>query len=293
MARRIRPQINAFLTGSAQIQATLTVAGISMRYNTLIAPLAALALAACATTGRSDDEEALAATLDATDIIPASADERAAIRSQDILTQAAFWAEAHDLNPSDLEAATELSTVLRRLGNSIRAAEVAQQTLALYPDDPGLLYALGASLAAAGRGAIAIEFLARANQIEPGNWQTLNALGVSYEQAGDSNRARAVFREAMSFGPGQPSILSNLALSYALGGEAETAERMLREAMIRPGVDPTVRQNLALVMALQGRFAEAETMARLDVTPEMAEQNMNYVRAMLTTQRRYDAVRSQ
>ena len=61
--------------------------------------------------------------------------------------------------------------------------------------------------------------------------------------------------------------------------------------MIRPGAEAAVRQNLALVIALQGRFAEAEEVARYDVTPAMAESNMAYVRAMLTSRRSYDSLR--
>lgn len=168
-----------------------------MRKISWIAPLAALALTACATTQRTPEEQALATSLESRDILPATEDERAAIRTQDLLTQAAFWAEAHDLNPSDLEAALELANVLRRLGNSTRAAEVAQQTLALYPDNPDLLLTLGASLAASGRGALAIEHLQRAAQLEPTRWQTLNALGVAYEQSGDSDRARSTDRKSV------------------------------------------------------------------------------------------------
>ena len=85
--------------------------------------------------------------------------------------------------------------------------------------------------------------------------------------------------------------MSNLALSYAFDGDAAQAERLLREAMARPTAAATVRQNLALVIALQGRFDEAEAMARVDVSPQTAEANMAYVRAMLTSGRRWDAIR--
>tara|TARA_R110000868_G_scaffold53744_7_gene168672 strand:+ start:13172 stop:14017 length:846 start_codon:yes stop_codon:yes gene_type:complete len=280
------------LTGQAQIQATLAVDGPIMRISILIAPLAALALSACATTSRTPDEEALAASLDARNIVPSSDQERAAIRSQDILTQATFWAEAHELNPSDLEAAYELANALRQLGNTQRAIEIAQQSLALHPGSPELLLAYGTALTATGRGSRATESLHRAAQADPGNWHILNTLGVAYEQGGQSDQARQYFRQALTLSPGEPAIMSNLALSYALSGEAETAENMLREAMIRPGAEAAIRQNLALVVALQGRFDEAETIARMDVTPQMAQANMTYVRSMLTSRRRYDSLRA-
>ena len=253
--------------------------------------VSATALVGCATTTAPTEQElALRAELDATSIVPATRAERDAVRSQDLLTQAAFWAEAYELNPSDREASLELAIILRHIGNPARSAEVARQALALYPDHGELLFAYGTAMAANGRGAAAIEPLTRASQSDPTDWRMLNALGVALEQAGQSDRAQSTLRDAMRFAPGEPSVMSNLAMSYALSGEAGTAERLLREAMIRPGADSTVRQNLALVMALQGRFDEAEDMARVDVSPEMAEANMAYIRSMLTSQRRYDAV---
>ena len=125
----------------------------------------ALALSACATNAElapTPQEEALAEELQNASIVPATAEERAAIKSQDLLTQAAFWAEALELNPGDHEAAVELSIAVRKLGNAARAAEIARQALALRPDSPELQTALGLALAAAGQGEQAIEPLSRA-----------------------------------------------------------------------------------------------------------------------------------
>jgi hypothetical protein len=97
-----------------------------MRAHLSAIALAAVLLAGCATSGElalTEEEEALAAELQARSIVPATADERAAIANQDLLTQAAFWAEAYELNPGDREAALQLSIVLRKLNGAPRAAE--------------------------------------------------------------------------------------------------------------------------------------------------------------------------
>ncbi|MEN0653599.1 MULTISPECIES: tetratricopeptide repeat protein [Hyphobacterium] len=256
-----------------------------------LAALVCAALSACATS-RTAEEQELATAMEArATIVPAGQAERQAIRTQDLLTQAAFWAEQHDLNPGDREAAIEFVRILRALGNEQRASDVARQSMALYPDDADLLYLYGLSLTTSGRGGTAIEPLSRARAARPGDWRIINALGVAYEVAGLSEEARNRFREALAIAPGEAAILSNLALSYAMGGQAEQAEIMLREAIARPGAGAQVRQNLALVIALQGRFDEAERLARTDVSVETAEANMAYVRSMLTTQRRWDAIR--
>ena len=265
------------------------------RFHTLLRPavigLACAATAACATSRTAQEQEMADAMEARGSIVPAGQAERQAIRTQDLLTQAAFWAEQHDLSPGDREAAVEFVRVLRTLGNNARAAEVARQSMALFPDDADLLYLYGIAQTTLGRGGAAIEPLSRARAARPGDWRIINALGVAYEVAGLTDEARSRFREALAIAPGEAAILSNLALSYAMGGQAEQAETMLREAIARPGAGAQVRQNLALVIALQGRFDEAERLARTDVSTETAEANMAYVRSMLTTQRRWDALR--
>lgn len=256
--------------------------------------LAAVLLVGCATTGElalTEEEEALAAALQARSIVPATADERAAIENQDLLTQAAFWAEAYELNPADREAALKLSTVLRQLNGAPRAAEVARQALALYPDDAEIQAAFGMALVAGGRGVQAVEPLSRAAASLPGEWRIVNALGVALEQSGRQEMARTRFEQALSLSPGEPGVLNNLALSLMLDGNPEQAETYLRQASQSERSGPEIRQNLALSLALQGRFDEAESVALIDSTPEMAEQNLDYIRALMSSPRSWDRLR--
>lgn len=253
-----------------------------------------LALGACATSAElapTEQEQALTAELQSRSIVPATEAERTAIRNQDLLTQAAFWAEAYELNPADREAAYELSGVLRQLGGAERAAEVARQALALYPEDTDLMTAFGLALAAGGRGAQAVEPLARAVQAGGADWRTVNALGVALDQTGRTEQARSRFLQALQLEPGEPAILNNLALSYLLNGEPERAESLLRQAMEDLSAGPEIRQNLALALALQGRFEEARQIALIDSTPEMADANLDYVRALMSSPRSWDRLR--
>jgi Flp pilus assembly protein TadD len=77
--------------------------------------------------------------------------------------------------------------------------------------------------------------------------------------------------------------LNNLALSLMLGGDPESAESYLRQAANRETAGPEIRQNLAMAIALQGRFAEAEEIALIDSTPDMAQQNLDYIRALMSS----------
>ena len=48
---------------------------------------------------------------------------------------------------------------------------------------------------------------------------------------------------------------------------------------ILPGATVKVRQNLALVLGLEGKFAEAEAIQREDLPPQMADNNLAYLKA--------------
>lgn len=257
--------------------------------------LVSLVLSGCgATTGATrltPQEESLAQEMQARSLAPATADERAAIRNQDLLTQSAFWAEAYQMNPGDREAALELATILRQLGGAARAADIARQALALYPDDMALLTQYALALTASGQGAQAVESFNRVLQSQPADWRLYNAYGVALEQAGRSDRARTLFHEALALSPGEPAILTNLAMSHMLAGDPEAAERLLRQAVDHDRAAPESRQNLALALALQGRFAEAESVAASDLPANMVAANMDFVRDLMSSPRSWDRLR--
>ena len=53
----------------------------------------------------------------------------------------------------------------------------------------------------------------------------------------------------------------------------------LRRAAARPDASPKVRQNLAMILGLQGRMDEAEHILRRELPPELAEKNLQWLRA--------------
>ena len=57
------------------------------------------------------------------------------------------------------------------------------------------------------------------------------------------------------------------------------------------GANSQIRQNLALVIGLQGRFDECRAIFAAELPPDEVESNMAYIRALLTQQNRWDAVK--
>ena len=106
-----------------------------------------------------------------------------------------------------------------------------------------------------------------------------------------STEARVMYRKALDIVPNEPSVLSNLGMSYLLTGDLRASETYLRKAIAQPAADSRVRQNLALVVGLQGRFQEAETIARGELPREEAEDNIAYLRQMLSQQNAWNLLK--
>jgi Flp pilus assembly protein TadD len=129
----------------------------------------------------------------------------------------------------------------------------------------------------------ALTIIRRAQQPDRPDWRLLSAEAAILDQLGDVALARTLYNQAIDLAPGEASLLSNLAMSFVLGGDLPHAEQLLRQAVALPTADSRVRQNLALVVGLQGRFEEAEAIARRELSPEQAEANIAYLRAMLAS----------
>ena len=59
------------------------------------------------------------------------------------------------------------------------------------------------------------------------------------------------------------------------------------------GATSQIRQNLALVVGLQGRFDECRALFAAELPPDEVEANMAYIRALLTQQNRWDAIKGE
>jgi len=248
-------------------------------------------LTACATP-MSEEENNLAEEM-VREIRPESRAVRDDVVRLDILSQAAFWAKEYDNNPADKEAAIELARIVRTIGNPGRAAAIGSQALALFPDDQDLLLVTGQALIEDGHFENAISFLQSALRQDPTNAQILSTLGVAYDQSDRHELAMKNFKRALSLDPDNPRILSNIGLSFALQGDPQTAEIWLLRANAQPNADAKARQNLALVLGLQGKFAEAEAMAANDLPNNVAKQNVQMVKTMITRPNAWQALRSE
>ena len=132
---------------------------------------------------------------------------------------------------------------------------------------------------AAGQGFYAVEPTRKAMLLAPKDWRAATLLAVALDQAQRPAEATAAHRKALELAPDNAVVLSNAAMFYASQGDNTQAETLLRKAVSRPDASLQVRQNLALVLGLEGKLAEAEQIERQDLPPQMAEANLDYLRA--------------
>lgn len=192
--------------------------------------------------------------------------------------------EKWQASPTDVNKGLAYANGLEGLGQQREALEVYQKLAQAEPKNAKLTGLYGRKLMMAGQTEQAIPVLERAEQNGDTDWRVMSALGSAYDQKGLYAKAREQYAKALAADPQNLAVMNNLAMSYALEGKLKEAEAELRkaDAMPRSKSEPRIRQNLALVVGLQGRFDEASTLAQQDLPPDQVQENMAYLKKMLS-----------
>lgn len=248
------------------------------RMPALLATVALIALSGAPTLA-ADPTAATAAQARA----PSSAAVRATYDRMDALSRSVFWASEQQADPTDAVAGVKLAQALRELGRYDQAAEAAQATLTLQPNNLDALLELGRAHIARGQAFYGVAPLEQARDLAPRDWRPYSLLGVAYEQVRRTDDARAAWNQALALSPDNPDVLTNAATAALTHGDAPGAETLLRRAVAQPTASAKVRQNLAMVLGLQGKMGEAEQILRRELPPEQAEQNLQWLRSRSTS----------
>lgn len=247
------------------------------RMPALLATVALIALSGTPTLA-ADPTAASAAQARA----PSSAAVRATYDRMDALSRSVFWASEQQADPTDAVAGVKLAQALRELGRYDQAAEAAQATLTIQPNNLDALLELGRAHIARGQAFYGVAPLEQARDLAPRDWRPYSLLGVAYEQVRRTDDARAAWNQALALSPDNPDVLTNAATAALTHGDAPGAETLLRRAVVQPTASAKVRQNLAMVLGLQGKMGEAEQILRRELPPEQAEQNLQWLRSRST-----------
>ena len=198
--------------------------------------------------------------------------------------------ERYKRQPKDKGLIIHYAAALRDAGQSAQAVAVLEAGITHYPRDLEITVAYAKALTADGRFTQSLAVVEKAIRPDAPDWNALLVKGATLDQMGRNEEARRLYVQALALAPGEASVEANLGLSFAMTNDLQAAEQHLRRAVAMRRATSRVRQNLALVVGLQGRFDECRALYAAELPPEQVENNMNYVRALLTQQNRWDQV---
>lgn len=240
----------------------------------VVSGLAAIALAGCATNP--------------TDMrTPDLSSQNPQQQEQTLLSLAARYKS----NPRDKATSLNYAAALRQAGQPDQAVAVLEAGIAIYPNDNSVRIGYARALAAAGRFDQALNVISDAIVPQSPDWNALLVKGAILDQMGQNAAARLIYAQALTIAPNAAPIEANIGLSYAMSNDLPSAELHLRKATTMQGVTSRIRQNLALVVGLQGRFDESRALFARELPPDQVEASMSYIRALLTQQNRWDAIK--
>ncbi|HPE32244.1 MAG TPA: tetratricopeptide repeat protein [Parvularculaceae bacterium] len=245
------------------------------------ASICAILLASCASTGGGGKAN-VAGGDDYKDAIGAFSNPSADPSSLDPIAAAAFWGTRFDREPDNADVAVRYSAALRKIGSKDEAIKVMSKTATRHPDNADVNLEYGKTLVEDGRAFEAVRYLEMAAGEKHNDWRALSAYGVALDQIGEHDSARQKYDAALAMSPDAVSVMNNKGLSYVLSGDLKNAEATLRTAATSRRGDARVRQNLALVLAIKGDMREAERLARSDLPPQVADENIDYYRSLLS-----------
>lgn len=191
-------------------------------------------------------------------------------------------------NPRDKGVIIHYAAALRAAGQSEQAVAALEVGVTAHPNDVDITVAYAKALTANGRLEQSLTLLDGVIRPDAPDWNALLVKGATLDQLGRNQEARQIYAQALVAAPGEASIEANYGLSYAMTNDLTVAEQHLRRAVQMRNVTSQIRQNLALVVGLQGRFEECRALYAAELPADQVESNMNYVRALLTQQNRWD-----
>ncbi len=147
---------------------------------------------------------------------------------------------------------------MQQTGRHDLALEDFQRALALKPNDPIILNAIGMSLLKLNRVPEAMKALDAAIAADPGNAQSHYRKGIVAATAGNHDMAQAAYERAKEIDPNHAEATASLASIAARKGEGEKARTLARRALELKPHQPTALLAEAVVDLAEKKYADAE-----------------------------------
>lgn len=217
----------------------------------------------------------------------ARAAARATIDRRDPVTRAAFWATEYNENPKDRDVTLHFIAALADGESWARVLEVADDAIVNFGEALDFALPRARALVFSDRAFEAVQNLRRLDAKNPQDWRVASALGLALDAAGIYPEAVEAHRRAQALEPRDAKLVANLGFAVLLNSDPAEASRLLSAAHDMDRADVQIAQNLMLALGVQGKFAEAERVAADSLPPDLAANNLAFLKAMLSEQRRW------
>ncbi len=198
----------------------------------------------------------------------------------------------YQANPRDTNTAIHFAAALRAAGQASQAVAVMEQAMSVAGNNARVRIAYAKALAANGQFEQALNVIDATIDPTRPDWNALSVKGAILDQMGRNEEARILYTQAQVTAPNEASLEANIGLSYAMTNDLGQAEAHLRRAVAMQNATSQIRQNLALIVGLQGRFDEARQLYSRELPADQVENNMAYIRALITQQNRWDVIKN-
>lgn len=178
-------------------------------------------------------------------------------------------------HPDSAEIQTRLGDVQNRLGDKGGAIESLRKAHQLKPSDWNAALGLAVVLEAAGQTEQARVAYEDVLKVDPENTQALNNLAyLKADEGVDLDRALGYAQRALQRSPNDPNISDTLGLIYIRKKLTAPAVQLLRELVTRVPDNPSFHLHLAMALydAGEKQLAKKELAAALRHKPSVAEQ---------------------
>jgi len=149
-------------------------------------------------------------------------------RESSIIQRAEIWLKKH---PKDLPVGLVLADSYFSSGKLVKAKEVYQRLLTLYPNSPSLLNDAAEIYFVMGEKKAALEYARNALSAAPKNANFLDTVGWIESRIGNHEQALSLFRDALAYDFNNPDVKFHLALTLDKLDRRGEAMRLLREVI--------------------------------------------------------------
>lgn len=189
-----------------------------------------------------------------------------------------FYSRSLRANPANRQAIIGLGSVLQKWGNKTAALDVYQDGVEERPRDGEVRRLYAKMLLKLDHAMQAKQQYEIALDIDSDDAKARTSYGVALDYLGEHKKAQTQYKKVLSANSENLTALNNLAYSHILTHRFEDAMGLLEPELNNPKATARLRQNLALTYGLAGMEDDAIRVARMDLTEDKVQENMDYYR---------------